>query len=291
MRRIALPCLCLALAGCGYSTWSDPPFSTGSNPHFPAGDSENMRRVMGARVETPVLTPEPGDIWPGPLPPEPTLQELEQQGEQSGPERPVPGSPQFQAAPPAEPAAAALAWQFDAAKVEPAGCRQATGPDRPTAGQSGAARSQSGRAGHANATGPGSHLGGHQRLSDYPDAGRRFSNRRAQWQWHQHDHTFGRQDRDCPHTTLSCHGRHRRPADHSVFRLAARADRHLGGERNAACRRAHRRRSDRMARRAQPWPRERLRQPPHGALRGEPGFRRAHGARSAPATRWRSFRR
>lgn len=100
MRHIALPCLCLALAGCGYSTWSDPPFSSGSNPHFPAGDSENIRRVMGARVETPVLTPEPGDIWPGPLPPEPTLQELEQQGEQSGPERPVPGSPQFQAAPP-----------------------------------------------------------------------------------------------------------------------------------------------------------------------------------------------
>ena len=100
MRHIALPCLCLALAGCGYSTWSDLPFSSGTNPNFPTGDSENMRRVMGARVETPVLTPEPGDIWPGPLPPEPTLQELEQQGQQSGPERPVPGSPQFQAAPP-----------------------------------------------------------------------------------------------------------------------------------------------------------------------------------------------
>ena len=80
MRRIAFPCLCLALSACGYSTWSNLPFSSGTNPHFPPGDSENMRRVMGARVETPVLTPEPGDIWPGPLPPEPTLQELEQQG-------------------------------------------------------------------------------------------------------------------------------------------------------------------------------------------------------------------
>ena len=100
MRRIALTCLCLALTGCGYDTWSNPPFTTGTNPHFPAGDSENMRRVMGAGVQTPALTPEPGDIWPGPMPPEPTLQELEQQGEQSGPERPVPGSPQFQSAPP-----------------------------------------------------------------------------------------------------------------------------------------------------------------------------------------------
>src|SRR5580698_9979638 len=88
MRRIALAYLCLALSACGYSTWSDLPFSSGTNPNFPTGDSENMRRVMGARVETPVL------------PPEPTLQELEQQGQQSGPERPVPGSPQFQAAPP-----------------------------------------------------------------------------------------------------------------------------------------------------------------------------------------------
>ena len=53
------------------------------NPNMPAGDSENMRRVMGEQVEAPPLTPEPGDIWPGPLPPEPTLQDLEQQGEPS----------------------------------------------------------------------------------------------------------------------------------------------------------------------------------------------------------------
>ena len=96
MRRIAFTCLCLALPGCGYNTWWNPPFTSGSNPNFPAGDSENMRRVTGEQVDSPMLTPEPGDIWPGPLPPEPTLQELEQQGLQSAPEQPVPGSPQFQ---------------------------------------------------------------------------------------------------------------------------------------------------------------------------------------------------
>jgi hypothetical protein len=99
MRRIALASLCLALSGCGYNTWSNSPFSSGSNPHFPAGDSENLRRVTGERVDVPPLTPEPGDIWPGPLPPSPTLQDLEKQGVQPGVEQPVPGSPQFQPPP------------------------------------------------------------------------------------------------------------------------------------------------------------------------------------------------
>src|SRR5690349_25099900 len=87
MRRIAFACLCLALSGCGYNTWWNSPFSSGSNPNAPVGDSENMRRVMGVGVEAPPLTPEPGDIWPGPLPPTPTLQDLEAQGLQPAPER------------------------------------------------------------------------------------------------------------------------------------------------------------------------------------------------------------
>jgi hypothetical protein len=99
MRRFALTCLCLALAGCGYDTWWNPPFTSGYNPHLPVGDSENMRRVMGEQAEAPHLTPEPGNIWPGPAPPAPTLEDLEQQGQPSGPERPVPGSPDFQGQP------------------------------------------------------------------------------------------------------------------------------------------------------------------------------------------------
>lgn len=100
MRRIAFTCLCLALSGCGFNTWWNAPFTTGKNPNMPIGDSENMRRVTGEQVEAPALTTEPGDIWPGPLPPTPTLQDLEQQGEQGAPERPVPGSPEFRGQPP-----------------------------------------------------------------------------------------------------------------------------------------------------------------------------------------------
>lgn len=96
MRRFTLICLCTALSGCGYNTWWNPPFTTGGNPNMPTTDSENMRRVTGQQVNEAPLTPQPGDIWPGPLPPEPTLQELEQQGETGQPEKPVPGSPQFQ---------------------------------------------------------------------------------------------------------------------------------------------------------------------------------------------------
>src|SRR5579883_1134875 len=95
MRRIAFTCLCLALSGCGYNTWYQPPFTSGTNPNKPVGDSENMRRVEGEDVSVAPLTPEPGDIWPGPITPTPTLQDLEQQsgGLQPGPERPAPGSP------------------------------------------------------------------------------------------------------------------------------------------------------------------------------------------------------
>jgi hypothetical protein len=100
MRRIVFTCLCLVLSGCGYNTWWNPPFTSGSNPNFPAGDSENMRRVVGEQVDSPALTTEPGDIWPGPLQPEPTLQDIERQGFQSAPEQPVPGSPQFRDRPP-----------------------------------------------------------------------------------------------------------------------------------------------------------------------------------------------
>jgi len=103
MRRIAFICLCLALPGCEYSTWSNVPFTTGTNPNMPVGDSENMRRVLGDEVATPQLTPEPGDIWPGPLPPIMSLQDLERQGEVPERERPVPGSPLFQGQQPPSP--------------------------------------------------------------------------------------------------------------------------------------------------------------------------------------------
>lgn len=90
MRRIVFLGLLLPLAGCGggFDTWNNLPFTTGTNPHFPAGDSENLRRVVGEEPSVEPLTTEPGDIWPGPIKPPPTLQDLESQSGQ--PEQPLP---------------------------------------------------------------------------------------------------------------------------------------------------------------------------------------------------------
>ena len=94
MRRIASLTLALILSGCGYKTWWNPSFTGGYNPNLPVSDSENMRRVEGQEPSVPPLTTEPGDIWPGPLPPAPTLKDLEATGGlTSQPEAPVPGSP------------------------------------------------------------------------------------------------------------------------------------------------------------------------------------------------------
>ena len=94
MQRIASLTLALMLSGCGYKTWWNPPFTAGSNPNAPVSDSENMRRVLGQEPAVAPLTTEPGDIWPGPLAPPPTLQDLEASGGMaSRPEAPVPGSP------------------------------------------------------------------------------------------------------------------------------------------------------------------------------------------------------
>jgi hypothetical protein len=94
MRRIASFSLALILSGCGYKTWWNPSFTGGYNLNLPVSDSENMRRVQGQEPSVPPLTTEPGDIWPGPLAPAPTLKDLEATGGlTSQPEAPVPGSP------------------------------------------------------------------------------------------------------------------------------------------------------------------------------------------------------
>jgi hypothetical protein len=94
MWRIALLSLALTLNGCGYKTWWNPPLTGGYNPNQPVGDSENMQRARGEEPTVVRLTTEPGDIWPGPLPPAPTLKDLVGTGGlTSQPEMPVPGSP------------------------------------------------------------------------------------------------------------------------------------------------------------------------------------------------------
>ncbi len=70
--------LTLPLAGCG-DTWWNPPFTGGYSPNRPAMDSDNMRRVTGQDAPTAALESEPGDVWPGPLPPTPSLSDMEGQ--------------------------------------------------------------------------------------------------------------------------------------------------------------------------------------------------------------------
>lgn len=79
MRRIALLGLALMLSGCGFKTWWNPPLTGGYSPNTPATESQNVLRAKGTATDLAPLTTEPGDIWPGPPPPTPTLKELEQQ--------------------------------------------------------------------------------------------------------------------------------------------------------------------------------------------------------------------
>jgi hypothetical protein len=48
---------------------------------------------LGQGVAVTPLTSEPGDIWPGPLPPPKTLQDLELQSQTGGAQAPAKGSP------------------------------------------------------------------------------------------------------------------------------------------------------------------------------------------------------
>ncbi|MCP1222096.1 hypothetical protein NKW45_09590 [Acetobacter orientalis] len=79
MRKAALVAVCLSVSGCsGFGKYvSDTATLPGENPNAPAGSDLNMRRVYGYHTaETPIL-PQGGNIWPGPPPPLPTLEDVE----------------------------------------------------------------------------------------------------------------------------------------------------------------------------------------------------------------------
>lgn len=80
MRRVALLGL-LTLSGCtGTGEFLNHTFSLpGRNPNLPMADSENVRRALGMRADVEPLQPEPGNVWPGEQPPNPTLQDIQQQ--------------------------------------------------------------------------------------------------------------------------------------------------------------------------------------------------------------------
>ena len=80
MRRLVLLGGCVALSGCAFPMWHHLPFTAGTDPYSPNGDSENLRRAKGEIVEVQPLTAEPGNLWPPPPAAEPTLETLEQEG-------------------------------------------------------------------------------------------------------------------------------------------------------------------------------------------------------------------
>jgi hypothetical protein len=77
MRRLAMLAVLFALSGCGLDTFFGDTQSIYWNPNRPIGDSENMRRVKGIEPSLEPLKPEAGNVWPGPIPAEPTLEDLQ----------------------------------------------------------------------------------------------------------------------------------------------------------------------------------------------------------------------
>ena len=72
--------LILLLPGCAdFGDFVGDTLTYDTNPNLPAGNSENMRRVMGSETPVGVLQTEPGNVWPTGVESAPTLQELEQE--------------------------------------------------------------------------------------------------------------------------------------------------------------------------------------------------------------------
>jgi hypothetical protein len=91
MRRLATfglaACLAPALGGCQYAASPFDGFGTflgntqlfRENPNRPQGNDETLERVQGGEsaISAPPLLPEGGDVWPSPLKPIPSTQELQ----------------------------------------------------------------------------------------------------------------------------------------------------------------------------------------------------------------------
>ena len=92
MRFVSSLILIVGLSGCSYNTWWNAPLTDGYDPNRPVDESDNMRRVLGDTFAAQTITTEPGDISPGPLPPAPTLKDLEATGGLTS-QAPVQGSP------------------------------------------------------------------------------------------------------------------------------------------------------------------------------------------------------
>ena len=63
----------------GFGVFLDDTHSATSHVNRPIGNSETMRRAEGKPVDTEPLRTEAGNVWPGPVQPQPTLQDLARQ--------------------------------------------------------------------------------------------------------------------------------------------------------------------------------------------------------------------
>ena len=83
MRRVLWLATALLLTGCSgsgfYTFLGDAHEVPGSNPNLPPGAAENTRKVEGDMSTPPPLLTQPGNIWPGPPPPQPSLADIERQ--------------------------------------------------------------------------------------------------------------------------------------------------------------------------------------------------------------------
>jgi hypothetical protein len=91
MRRIVLIGSVLLLPGCqtvgqyvgnpfvGFGGFVSDTVSFRLNPNAPVGNAENLQRAKGQDVAATPLLPEPGNVWPAPPKPEPTLQDIERE--------------------------------------------------------------------------------------------------------------------------------------------------------------------------------------------------------------------
>jgi hypothetical protein len=86
MRRIALLGLFALLPGCQFA--ADPTVGFGGfvadtdipwhlNANRPPAVTENEKLAEDVPVKVKPLTPEPGEVWPGPPPPIPTMQDVQ----------------------------------------------------------------------------------------------------------------------------------------------------------------------------------------------------------------------
>jgi hypothetical protein len=66
----------------GFPGFIGDTLTTGLNPNRPIGDSTNMKRVKGIDAAVDPLLPEPGNVWPGPPKPDPTLADIQREQNQ-----------------------------------------------------------------------------------------------------------------------------------------------------------------------------------------------------------------